>query len=499
MNRQLRFYLRVNILKVLGIFALAVTPVHAAQPLEVGMAQRDITPPDGFPMAGYYHERLSEGTIDPLLAKAIVFRQGDTTAALVVCDLIGVTSDLASAIRTAASKSTGIPYESIIVAATHSHTAPDYYKSLEAVLTGDRSDAKRSAYIDKLIAESAAAIADAAKSARKCNLSAGSANQTTPVSFNRRFVMRDGTVRTWMSYANKDTIKAAGPIDSDIAMLLVKSADSGEPIGLLSNFALHLDTVGGSKWSADYPKHIAQCVHEALGPNAISLFATGCCGDINHSDPRATSRNKTDFIGKSLGTTIRSAIPKLAEVEKDSKLSIRHAVVELPLQDCSPDDVARSIEVLKTVDSGKPVDFFDHVRAHKLLMVDQFRHNPPLATSSGQRPFLRTKKWAGVGATLPTEVHAITLGEDLAIVTLPGEVFVDLGLAIKQASPYKNTIIVELANAVETIYVPTRAAHAGGSYEVLNSTVKPGSGEMLVEAALKLLKESRQAMSDTVK
>lgn len=497
MNRSIRFAFRATVRLVLGFFAISAAPIQADVPLEVGMAQRDITPPDGFPMAGYYHERLSEGTIDPLLAKAIVFRQGDTTAALVVCDLIGVTSDLASAIRTAASKSTGIPYESIIVAATHSHTAPDYYKSLEAVLNGDRSDAKRSAYIDKLIAEPAAAIADAAKSAGKCRLSVGSATQTTPVSFNRRFVMRDGSVRTWMSYANKDTIKAAGPIDPDIAMLLVKSADSSEPIGLLSNFALHLDTVGGSKWSADYPKHIADCVHEALGPKVISLFATGCCGDINHSDPRATSRNKTDFIGKSLGTTIRDGIPKLADIATDGTLNIRHTVVELPLQDCSPGDLAKSIEVLKTVDSGKPVDFFDHVRAHKLLMIDQLRHNPPLATGSGQRPFLRTKKWSGIGATLPTEVHAITLGEDLAIVTLPGEVFVYLGLAIKQASPYKNTIIVELANAVETIYVPTRAAHAGGSYEVLNSTVKPGSGEMLVEAALKLLRESRQTLSDS--
>ncbi len=475
-----------------GLFACAAARTEAAEPIQVGMAQRDITPPDGFPMAGYYHERLAEGTIDPLLAKAIVFRQGKTTAALVVCDLIGVTYDLSSAIRAEASKLSGIPFEAIVVAATHSHTAPDYYKSLENVLKGDRSDAKRSAYIDKLIAEPAAAIADAARSAAACTLEAGSTGQNTPVSFNRRFVMRDGSVRTWMSYANKETIKAAGPIDAEIGMLMVKS-QAGEPVGVVSNFALHLDTVGGSKWSADYPKFVADCVQRKLGPKAISIFATGCCGDINHSDPRATTRNKTDFIGNSLGTTITENLLKLSPVSTDGRLDVRHAVVNLPLQECGPDDVKASIEVLKAVEAGKTVDFFDHVRAHKLLMVDQLRHNPPLAAGSAHRPFLRTKKWAGIGASIPTEVHAITIGEDLAIVTLPGEVFVDLGLAIKQASPYRQTIIVELANAVETIYVPTRAAHAGGSYEVLNSTVKPGSGEMLVEAALKLLKESRQA------
>jgi len=477
---------------LLGFFCASFASIQSAEPLQVGMAERDITPPDGFPMAGYYHERLSDGTIDPLMAKAIVFRQENTFAALVVCDLIGVTSDLATAIRTAASKASGIPYESIIVAATHSHTAPDYYKALEAVLNGDRSDAKRAAYIDKLIAEPAAAIADAAKSASICRLKTGSSAQKTPVSFNRRFVMRDGTVRTWMSFANKETMKAAGPIDPEIGLLLAESAKTGKPIGLISNFALHLDTVGGSKWSADYPKHIADCVHEALGPNVISLFATGCCGDINHSDPNATTRNKTDFIGKSLGSTVRDTIPNLTEIDNGGKLGIRNAIVRLPIQDCTSADIEKSIEILKAVDAGKSVDFFDHVRAHKMLMVDQLRNDPPLAAASGHRPFLRTIKWAGVGSALPAEVHTITIGQDLAIVTMPGEVFVDLGLAIKQASPYKHTLIVELANAVETIYVPTRAAHAGGSYEVLNSTLQPGSGEMLVEAALKLLRESRQ-------
>src|SRR5690606_30995525 len=68
--------------------------------------------------------------------------------------------------------------------------------------------------------------------------------------------------------------------------------------------------------------------------------------------------------------------------------------------------------------------------------------------------------------------------------------------AIKQASPFRTTIIVELSNVVETIYIPHRAAYAGGSYEVTNSTVMPGSGEMLVESAVRLL---RQAASENEK
>jgi hypothetical protein len=101
-----------------------------------------------------------------------------------------------------------------------------------------------------------------------------------------------------------------------------------------------------------------------------------------------------------------------------------------------------------------------------------------------------SRTWAGIGDTLPTEVTVVALGRDLAIVFLPGEVFVELGLAIKQASPFRTTMIVELSNCVETIYIPHRAAYASGSYEVTNSSTQPGSGEMLVEAAISLLREA---------
>ena len=80
------------------------------------------------------------------------------------------------------------------------------------------------------------------------------------------------------------------------------------------------------------------------------------------------------------------------------------------------------------------------------------------------------------------------------MVFLPGEVFVELGLAIKQASPFKQTIVIELANSVETAYLPTQAAFAGGSYEVTNSTTQPGSGEKLVEQALKQLGKLASAL-----
>ena len=175
------------------------------------------------------------------------------------------------------------------------------------------------------------AIANAHTAAEPAVLEAGTARQETPVSFNRRFLMRDGSVRTWMSLDNSDVLRAAGPIDPDMALMLVRSA-SGQPRGLLSNFALHLDTVGGTLWSADYPYYIEQAARKVLDPRLVFLFGNGCCGDINHVDPSKKERNKTDSIGRSLAKTMQSALPTLRRVEQPS-LRLRRATVQLPLQE----------------------------------------------------------------------------------------------------------------------------------------------------------------------
>jgi hypothetical protein len=86
------------------------------------------------------------------------------------------------------------------------------------------------------------------------------------------------------------------------------------------------------------------------------------------------------------------------------------------------------------------------------------------------------------------EVQVVALGTDIAWVALPGEIFVELGLAIKQDSPFKHTIIAELANG-SVGYVPARRAYAQGNYEVVSARCAEGSGEMLVDSAVRLLKE----------
>jgi hypothetical protein len=457
--------------------------------LQAGVAEVDITPPVGFPMAGYYHERLAEGTLDPLKARAIVFRQGDTAAALVVCDLIGIATDLSREVRKRAADETGIPVSNIVVSATHSHTAPDYMKELYLFLGGERQEPQRVEYIEKLISGPVEAIDRAYSAARPALLRSGAAKQATPVSFNRRFVMRDGSVRTWMNYANPDVVRAAGPIDPEIGLLVIQDAEGGKPRGILSNFALHLDTVSGTRWSADYPFFIERTLREAVDADVISIFGTGCCGDINHVDPSHSGRNKADLIGRSVGESITKGLDQLQPTSAN-KLFVKSQTVQLPLQGASPLEVERAIQLLALARKQEKIDFFDHVTAYKKLILDQFLHHQPHAKTADHITWGLSRSLAGIGESLPVDVTVITVGRDVAIVCLPGEVFVDLGLAIKQASPFRTTLLIELSNAVETIYIPHRAAYAGGSYEVTNSTLQPGAGEMLVETSLSLLRQA---------
>lgn len=250
-----------------------------------------------------------------------------------------------------------------------------------------------------------------------------------------------------------------------------------------------MDTVGGTKWIADYPHFISDTIKETVGTETVSIFATGCCGDINHVDPNSSVRNKAKFIGDSIGNSIVGQIKDLTTIDQPD-LVVKSMIVKLPLRDVTEEDVEKAIRVIDAANKKEKVDFFEHVTAHKKLMLDQLRNVKPIAKADALLRSRVSRKLAGVGEELPVQITAITLGQDVAIVFLPGEVFVELGLAIKRSSPFKTTIIIELSNAGETAYIPNRIAYAGGGYEVTNSTLKPGGGEKLVESSLVLLQQA---------
>ncbi|WP_437223328.1 neutral/alkaline non-lysosomal ceramidase N-terminal domain-containing protein [Planctomicrobium sp. SH661] len=475
-----------------GTFLLGSSPASASDELQVGVAQVEITPQAEFPIAGYYYVRLSKGTLDPLWAKAVYFRNGDTQAAWVSCDLTGVSSDLSTLARERASRATGIPVENMVISATHSHTAPDYTRSLYRSLDADRPmktemDQVGAAYIEKLIGGISEAIVQAKSAAQPAQLLSGSTQQETQVSYCRRTVMQDGSVVTWIGLNDPRSIRSAAAIDPELGMIKIQRASDEVCTGLISNFALHTDTTGGEKWSADYPYAIEQQIQKALGSDVVSLFGNGCCGDVNHADPTGKVRRRAPEIGESLGETITTAIPTLTAVP-NPQLQVRSAIVPLLLEEVTSADMQHSLDLLKTVAAGREIPFLEHVVAYKRLMLSHLtdRDATPNIDEYLSPGLSRLRK--SPEGILPVKVTVFTFGPDLAMVFLPGEIFTELGQSIKKASPYRNTLVIELADCVETFYIPNRHAYAGGGYEVANSLVQPGSGERLVEAAVTLLR-----------
>lgn len=451
-------------------FLLMLSGRVFAEECSVGVAVSDVTPPRGYRMAGYFSERLNTGTRDPLQAKAIVFLQGGRQVALVMCDLIDVPAEVALKAREAAGKRAGIPEAHIAVAATHSHTGPLFHGVLrdefrsKAIATKGRDEHEAVDYSALLVERIADAVARARASAVPARLESGTAHETR-LSFNRRFHMKDGSVRFNPGPLNPDIVKVAGPIDPEVGIIMARAESGGRPLAALTVFALHLDTVGGTDYSADYPYFLAEALQAKFGSSPfVSIFGNGTCGDINHIDVTRRERATTKEIGQGLAKTVLAAADRLEPV-KEPSLGVARAIVEVPLQRYGEAEVSAARKLVSSFDPGR-TPFLDIVRAVKIVdLADNYK-----------------------GPTTRLEVQAFRLGQDLAVVTLPGEVFVEHGLAIKKGSPFRKTFVIELANG-DPAYVPTRKAFAEGSYEVVNSRVAPGGGEMLVESALSLLKQ----------
>jgi hypothetical protein len=364
---------------------------------------------------------------------------------------------------------------SIAVAATHSHTGPLYFGAMhthlheKAVAANGRDPLEEFDYPAHLVDRIAEAVTTAWNRLAPARLEAGTTEELD-LPFNRRFKMKDGSVRFNPGVLNPDIVRPAGPIDPEIGIILIGRPAGREapPFAGLTVFAMHLDTVGGTEYSADYPYYLETAIKQALGSEFISVFGAGTCGDINHIDVTKRERARTEDIGKKLAGDVLAARSKLAPVSNPA-LDVRTTMVTCAIQKPTAEEIADAKAKGDELATGK-LPFLERVKTAKVL--DLLAKYPE--------------------KTRPMEVQTFRLGPELAIVTLPGEVFVELGLAIKARSPFETTLVVELANDVPN-YIPTERAFREGSYEVVNSRLAPGSGEQLVAAAVRLLRELDRA------
>ena len=88
------------------------------------------------------------------------------------------------------------------------------------------------------------------------------------------------------------------------------------------------------------------------------------------------------------------------------------------------------------------------------------------------------------------EVAVLGIG-DMALVLTNGELFSEIGAAVKKASPFKVTMFCGYGNHPGGGYMPIRSEYAFGSYEVDGTSYGPGAAEKVIDEAIALLKSIR--------
>jgi len=449
---------------ITGILLVAMVPSAWSGELRVGAAAIPITPPPGIPMAGYYSERGAKGVHDELQAKAIVLEAGGAMAALVALDLISTPRDLVEEARREIERVTQMRGASVMISATHSHTGPVLDRKSAF---GGKSDLV-ARYRAGLPAKIAEAVREAGSRLTPAKASAASGREES-IAFNRRYHMKDGTVGWNPGKRNPNILKAAGLIDPAVPIVFFESLDR-KPLATYVNYAVHLDNVGEPVISADMPSTLSRALADFKGPEMITLFSAGCCGDVNHIDVNWGEEQRGFANASRMGTILAAEVlrtwPRLRRVEA-SALRVKSTAVSLGLPELGVGDTDQAREIVKRVadPKSKRPSFLEMVWAFKVLDVA-----------------------ARNGRPQEVEVQVIALGNEVAWVSLPGEIFTELGLAIKQDSPFPQTIIAELANG-SIGYIPSRRAYAQGNYEVVSARCAQGSGERLVDAAVKMLNE----------
>jgi hypothetical protein len=169
-------------------------------------------------------------------------------------------------------------------------------------------------------------------------------------------------------------------------------------------------------------------------------------------------------IGTILAGEVLRAFRKLKAAEPGAIQGSRR-IVPLSTPSFTADEVKWAQDIVARYGEPGASPFYDQVKAFKVLELKERDGKP-----------------------IDAEVQVITIGDKIAWVALPGEIFVELGQAIKLASPYPITIIAELANG-SIGYVPDRRAYPQGAYEVISARVTEGSGEKMVDAAVAMLIE----------
>jgi len=419
-------------------------------PFRVGTGVAEITPPLGVGIlmsSGRQAWEPFEGVRLPLHAKAVVIEKGQRRIALVSLDLIGLAGEAVGGMagfrdRVAAASGGAIGPDDLVLASTHTHSGPESI-ALSDLYHGE--DFRK--WSSQLAERIGSAVRKAAACARPARLMAGS-RPAPGLALNRRIKTTRGIASVRRKLPPDEVIGPEGPIDEKVRVGAFVEKKGTGPIcrngpkgashkldlspfsAILVNFTAHpVLEMCIKQVSPDYPGEM--CLElEKRHPGATVLFFQGACGNINTPTVSRGAASAREY-GHKLAAFVEEALGSLRPIG-GGELSLSWKTIRLP---------ARTV-------TGEPQ-----------------------------------------AEPLETRIGAARIG-DAAFVFLPGEPFVEIGLAIREASPFGFTGVVGYADDYIG-YIPTDRAFANGGYEIGPgrwSRLASGSEPIVRQAGIDLLR-----------
>lgn len=462
-------------------------PQHTFQ---AGVGRVDITPPLTAPHAswGAQVHVLPDGVESELWATALVVDDGETRAAWIDLDVVIVTREESDAIRAAVGEALDLSPERVRVSVTHNHAGPppspwNWTKLGQAALDG---------YYAMLPQYAAGAARAALHTLRPARVAAASGESRVAV--NRREIAPNGRPVTG--------VNPEGIIDPEVFVLRIDGRD-GEPIAAVVGYTMHPTTLGPSNRliSADWPGHLKRTVEAITG--ATCLFVQGATGNIGPGPDGFTDdvsvvrrlgreigceaarvyfglrlpavRHRHERVwesGAPLGKWTSEALP---EEEPEVRVATREIALPLiaqpPLAEAQArvDDAQRALDDLKA--RGAPAAEIEAAT---------------FVTKRANMALSRARAYGGK-ETFPVELHLLQIGPAVLAGT-EGEPFAEIGLAIKERSPFSATWFGGYTGGWAG-YVPTADAYPLKGYEVETSPFAPEAAEKLVTETVAALQE----------
>jgi hypothetical protein len=427
-----------------------------ATTLSAGVAATKVTPPleiRYLASSGAGTNAPFQGVHDDLLARALVLDDGRMPLAIVAVDSLGYDNavlgpgrSFTGELRHRVAAATGLEPGSVMLAASHTHSAPETIG-----LTPFRETPGASQWLQRHLEGLAETVIVAWKCRQPVRIRCGSV-EVRGIERNRRVALKGGGESRRGPLPAASDVATPWQLDERLQVLYLESAD-GRPHSVVLNYTAHpVVAMGLPLVSADYPGAAAALVERGLG-GATCLFTNGCAGNIN---PIAVGTNFGDVeaIGRRLGEAALERVERLKSdpALTDTNLAALSETCELASRPCPPlAEARRAAEAHPTSANGR-----------QLRLAQKLDEGP-----------------------IRAEVQVMAVGP-IRWVALPGEPFVETGLALRQAGA---AFVVGYANGYIG-YLPIRRAYDEGGYEVDPgpwSRVAPGSAERLQSMAETLL------------